>query len=79
MLVLQLIGASDTTALVGAGSAPGTSLPSVAVALDGDVTARLRALPMPVVARVDRNVTLLDLRTVDPADDHAVTEAVRTL
>jgi L-seryl-tRNA(Ser) seleniumtransferase len=70
---------TDTTALVGAGSAPGTSLPSVAVALDGDVTARLRALPVPVVARVDRNVTLLDLRTVDPADDHAVTEAVRTL
>ena len=70
---------TDTTALVGAGSAPGTSLPSVAVALDGDVTARLRALPVPVVARVDRNVTLLDLRTVDPADDPAVTEAVRTL
>lgn len=70
---------TDAVALIGAGSAPGTSVPSVAVTVDGDVTARLRALPVPVVARVDRNVTLLDLRTVDPADDHTVAGALRAL
>jgi L-seryl-tRNA(Ser) seleniumtransferase len=70
---------TDAVALIGAGSAPGTSVPSCAVTVDGDVTARLRALPVPVVARVDKNVTLLDLRTVDPADDQFVVGALRAL
>jgi len=67
------------SALVGAGSAPGAVLPSFAVAVDGDVSARLRARTLPVVARVDRGVTLLDLRTVDPADDAAVVAALASL
>ena len=54
---------------------PGKSLPSFALALPGgawgatELARRLRMLPTPVVARVEDDCVLLDLRTVDAADD----------
>ena len=63
--------------LPGAGSTPGASIPSVGLALDGDHTAVLRSFRPPVIARVRDNVTILDLRTVDPSDDQVVVEALR--
>ena len=66
-------------ALVGAGSAPGTTIESRAVELPGDMTAALRRAALPVVARVVGDSTLLDLRTVDPQDDDAVIAALRSL
>lgn len=66
-------------ALPGAGSAPGTVLPSVAVALDGDHLAALRAEPTPIIARSRDRRTLLDLRTIDPADDDLVAAALTHL
>jgi L-seryl-tRNA(Ser) seleniumtransferase len=63
-------------ALPGAGSAPGTTMPSYGVVLRGDHLAALRAGTPPVVARVRDGRTSLDLRTVDPADDAVVVAAL---
>jgi L-seryl-tRNA(Ser) seleniumtransferase len=63
-------------ALPGAGSAPGTTMPSYGVVLRGDHLAALRAGTPPVVARVRDGRTSLDLRTVDPADDPVVVAAL---
>ncbi|MBV8981807.1 MAG: L-seryl-tRNA(Sec) selenium transferase, partial [Acidimicrobiia bacterium] len=68
----------DTVAIAGGGSLPGLDIPSAGVALDGDVTATLRAHDPPVIARTQDDRTLLDLRTVDPADDPVVAKAIHT-
>jgi L-seryl-tRNA(Ser) seleniumtransferase len=69
--------AVDTVAAVGGGGAPGVELPSVAVSLPAAYAAKLRAGQPPVVGRVVRGRCLLDLRTLDPADDRWLAEAVR--
>jgi L-seryl-tRNA(Ser) seleniumtransferase len=61
---------------VGGGGAPGVELPSFAVALPERYAAALRAGEPPVVGRLDRGRCLLDLRTVDPADDRSLAAAV---
>jgi L-seryl-tRNA(Ser) seleniumtransferase len=66
----------DTTAVAGGGSVPGQDLPSAGVAVDGDFAARLRAGTPPVVARVHDGRTICDLRTVDPADDAVLADAL---
>lgn len=61
----------DSTASVGAGAFPTATLPSVAIALDGDAerwAAALRAGEPPVVGRVHDGRMLIDLRAV-PDDD----------
>ncbi|MBM3717898.1 MAG: L-seryl-tRNA(Sec) selenium transferase [Actinobacteria bacterium] len=68
-----------TTSLVGAGSAPDTTIDSHGIALDGDRTAALRGHVVPVVARQSEGTTILDLRSVDPADDGIVVDALRSL
>jgi L-seryl-tRNA(Ser) seleniumtransferase len=68
-----------SSSLVGAGSAPGTALPSVAVALEGDVAGALRLGDPPVIARVEDGRTLLDLRSLPPDHDGALVDAVRAL
>ena len=65
--------------LPGAGSLPGTVIPSFGIALDGDRTAELRSADPPVVARVREGRTYLDLRTVDPGDDATLTKAMAAL
>ena len=65
-----------TTALAGAGSLPGQEIPSAGIELDGDHAAALRAFDPPVIARVNEQTTVIDLRTVDPADDTVVAAAV---
>jgi L-seryl-tRNA(Ser) seleniumtransferase len=78
-IVAQIPGtrAISCESLPGAGSTPGASIPSAGLALDGDRSAALRSFRPPVIARVRDDVTILDLRTVDPSDDHVVVEAVR--
>jgi len=65
-----------TEAVPGAGSAPGVTIPSRGVALDGDHLAALRRAPLPIIARVRDGRTILDLRSVDPDDDPIVAAAV---
>jgi len=69
----------STEALPGAGSSPGASMPSVGVALDGDLLAALRAHVPPVVARVEGRRTIVDLRSVAPADDAVLESAIAAL
>lgn len=66
-------------ALPGAGSAPGVTMPSYGVELDGDLLAPLRRHDRPVIARTRDGRTMLDLRSVDPADDPTIVEALSAL
>lgn len=68
-----------STSVVGGGSLPGVELESAAVALPGDHRQTLARRPLPVVTRTERGRTLADLRSVDPADDEAVADALRSL
>jgi L-seryl-tRNA(Ser) seleniumtransferase len=61
---------------VGGGGAPGVVLPGWAVALPVSFAEPLRLGEPPVVARVERDRCLLDLRCVDPHDDPALADAV---
>jgi L-seryl-tRNA(Ser) seleniumtransferase len=65
--------------LPGAGSLPGTVVPSAGLALAGDRCADLRLVSPPVIARVRDGRTCLDLRTVDPSDDQHVAAALAAL
>ncbi|MFP3915256.1 MAG: L-seryl-tRNA(Sec) selenium transferase, partial [Actinomycetota bacterium] len=64
---------------LGAGSAPGAEIPTRLIELpDADtVHPRLLAHDPPVLARRRAGSAVLDLRTVDPADDSAVVAALR--
>jgi L-seryl-tRNA(Ser) seleniumtransferase len=76
------IGAGEVVtcaSVAGGGSLPGLEIPSAGIAVAGDRTAELRAATPPIVARVIDNRTVLDLRTVDPADDAIVAKAVSAL
>jgi L-seryl-tRNA(Ser) seleniumtransferase len=78
--VVQTAGAGEVVpseAVPGAGSAPGTTIPSVAVRLPGDRLSALRGHTPPVVARTRDGATLLDLRSVHPSDDHHLAHAVQ--
>jgi L-seryl-tRNA(Ser) seleniumtransferase len=55
--------------LPGGGSAPQGELDSYGIALPAEHAAALRMAEPPVLARVHDDMTVLDLRTVDPADD----------
>lgn len=60
---------------IGGGSAPGVTVPTALVRLVRDgwsadrLEAWLRALDPPVIARIQDDAVVIDLRTVDPADD----------
>jgi L-seryl-tRNA(Ser) seleniumtransferase len=62
--------------LPGAGSAPGVTMPSYGVELDGDLLDQLRRHDRPVIARSRDDLTMLDLRSVDPADDTTIIAAL---
>src|SRR3954468_16429464 len=64
--------AVDSEARVGGGGAPEHPLPSAAVALPSGFAEPLRLGVPPVVGRVEDHRTLLDLRTLLPADDDAL-------
>ncbi|SCX49175.1 L-seryl-tRNA(Sec) selenium transferase [Klenkia marina] len=67
----------EASARVGGGGAPEFELPSVAVALPASFAEPLRHGAPPVVGYLADGRTLLDLRSLDPADDEALVEAVR--
>jgi L-seryl-tRNA(Ser) seleniumtransferase len=66
----------DATARVGGGGAPEFELPSVAVALSAAFAEPLRRGTRPVVGYLDDDRTLLDLRSLPPAADPALVDAV---
>jgi L-seryl-tRNA(Ser) seleniumtransferase len=65
--------------LLGGGSTPGQALPTYLLAVSpraAELERRLRSHTPPVIARIDNDRLLLDLRTVDPADDATVLRAL---
>lgn len=66
-------------AVPGGGTLPGVTIPSAGLVVEGDVTDQLRAGTPPVIARVEEGRTVLDLRTVEPEDDHVVAAALSRL
>ena len=69
----------DTEAVPGGGTLPGVTFPSIGIAVEGDRVAAFRNAVPPIIARVDRDRTIVDLRTVDPADDFHIVHALRVL
>jgi len=69
----------DGSSAVGGGSAPGVELPTPLVALvkqglsASALDAQCRRLTPPLIARIDDDRLVLDLRTVAPEDDQRVT------
>jgi len=73
----------DGRSMIGGGSLPEESLPTKLLALDGEggyvaeIARRLRTGDPTVVARIERDVLLLDPRTVRPDEDRALIAAVK--
>ena len=72
--------------MVGGGSLPGGSLPTRLVAIGGGgrntarvISERLRLLEVPVIGRIDKDVLLLDPRTVLPEEDDIVIKSLRDI
>jgi len=69
----------EMDSIPGAGSAPGARIASAGVVISGDYLAQLRNHSTPVIARVKDSKTFIDLRTVRPADDAVVIDALRSI
>jgi L-seryl-tRNA(Ser) seleniumtransferase len=67
---------AESDAVVGGGGAPGVRLPSAAVSLPATLGSSLRKGQPAVAGRIEDGRLLLDLRTVDPADDDLLHAAV---
>jgi len=71
--------------VIGGGSAPEVSLPTVLVALKGDeisaasIEERLRGFRVPIITRTERDRVMIDLRTVAEEDERIILEALATL
>jgi L-seryl-tRNA(Ser) seleniumtransferase len=80
-----LVELRDGESLVGGGAAPSATLPTRLLAVShkdlsaDELAARLRGSDPPVVARVEEGRVLLDLRTVFPEQDEAMTKALQAL
>ena len=74
-------GVVPARSMIGGGSLPEESLPSVALAVRApspdQLARRLRMGDPPIVARVEHDTLLLDPRTVDPGHDGAVVACLR--
>jgi len=81
-LSIELI---DGDSVIGGGAVPSAILPTrlLVVTCQGlsadEISARLRASDLPVIARVEEGRVLLDLRTVFPEQDEAVVAALAQL
>jgi L-seryl-tRNA(Ser) seleniumtransferase len=73
----------ESRAPLGGGSAPGTTLPSRAIAVKPSslsanaMLERLRRSETPIIGRVENDCVLLDLRTVEPEEDIRLVAALQ--
>ncbi|MDQ4124966.1 MAG: L-seryl-tRNA(Sec) selenium transferase, partial [Actinomycetota bacterium] len=80
--VAAKVEAVPLRSVAGGGSLPGAELSSWGIAVThpergpDEVSARLRVRPVPVIARIDDDRVVLDLRTVPPERDDIVESAV---
>lgn len=70
------IAIEEMEALPGAGSAPGITMKSVGLVVEGNHLAALRNHTTPVIARSRDDLTYLDLRAVEPTDHPIVVAAL---
>ena len=72
-----------TLATVGGGSLPGETLPSWALAIRSEglqaSLALLRKREVPIVARVENNLLMIDPRCVEESDDEMIAQALREI
>jgi len=72
----------ESRSVIGGGSAPGATLPTRVIAIKSEkfaadaLLSRLRAWETPIIARVEDDRVLLDLRTVEPEQEAAVLAAL---
>jgi L-seryl-tRNA(Ser) seleniumtransferase len=70
------------TSTIGGGSAPGSAIPTRLIALThnsltaSQIEQRLRKAEPPIVARIEQDRVMLDLRTVLAEQDQAVVKAL---
>jgi L-seryl-tRNA(Ser) seleniumtransferase len=78
-------GVVEGASTIGGGSAPGVELPTWLVAIEKDSTppdaleTMLRHLRPPVIARIERDRVVLDLRTLEPERDAILLTAIQNL
>jgi L-seryl-tRNA(Ser) seleniumtransferase len=72
----------ESRSVLGGGAAPGSTMPSRALAVRSgglsseEMMGRLRQWAMPIITRVEDERVLLDLRTVEPAQDATIVAAL---
>lgn len=82
-LLPELVELLDGASVVGGGSAPDVSLPTRIVALrhptltPDEIERRLRGSEPPVIARIEDDRVVIDLRTVEPRDEAKLSEIVK--
>jgi L-seryl-tRNA(Ser) seleniumtransferase len=73
----------DGESTIGGGSAPGAALPTKLVAIEHaspqQIERRLRAHDVPIIARIEDDRVVIDVRTVDPDDDRVLIDACKAL
>jgi L-seryl-tRNA(Ser) seleniumtransferase len=69
----------ETSALPGAGSTPGASIPSIGIAVTGNHLSALRNRTLPIIARVVDGNTVFDLRSCFAHDDDELIAALKSL
>jgi L-seryl-tRNA(Ser) seleniumtransferase len=71
--------------VIGGGSAPGVSLPTILVTIESPdysasvIESLLRSREIPVIARTERDRVLIDLRTVAPDEESIIIEALEAI
>lgn len=79
-LALPALAVVEGRSMIGGGSTPAQSLPTWLLRLpcrDAEsVLAYLRGRELPLIARIERDALLVDLRTVDPSEEPALREAL---
>ena len=70
----------DSQATIGGGSLPGQTLPSISICINSEspdsLTKALRHAKNPVIARIEHDQVLIDLRTVLPEEDQILSQTL---
>ncbi|MFZ0911682.1 MAG: L-seryl-tRNA(Sec) selenium transferase [Candidatus Korobacteraceae bacterium] len=80
-----LVEVVESRSVLGGGAAPGSTLPARVLAVKSEnhnadeLCARLRQWETPIIARVEEGRVLLDLRTVEPAQEEAIVAALESV
>jgi L-seryl-tRNA(Ser) seleniumtransferase len=75
----------DGASTIGGGSAPGSTLPTRLIEIESQsasaeqIERHLREYEVPIIARIEHDCVVLDLRTVDSSDDHLLLTACKGL